>query len=142
MSRTRDRERENLALYSILLIILNQPDRYHLYRQQDKHQPQWHIHVVFVCVVSGLSSSKVLMCTMLIKDFCRGQAGWNDRAICIETDHEPASDQSAAARLAFSNLWQSNAKHFVLCPLRNPNEPSILRNLPITTTLSLVCGPF
>ena len=37
-------------------------------------------------VVSGLSSSKVSACSMLIKEFCGGKAGWNDRAIFIETN--------------------------------------------------------
>ena len=37
-------------------------------------------------VVSGLSSSKVSACSMLIKEFCGGKAGWNDRAVFIETD--------------------------------------------------------
>ena len=37
-------------------------------------------------VVSGLSSSKVSACSMLIKEFCGGKAGWNDRAVFIETN--------------------------------------------------------
>ena len=37
-------------------------------------------------VVSGLSSSKVSAYSMLIKEFCRGKAGWNDRAVFIETN--------------------------------------------------------
>ena len=36
-------------------------------------------------VVSGLSSSKVSACSMLIEEFC-GKAGWNDRAVFIETN--------------------------------------------------------
>ena len=92
-------------------------------------------------VVSGLSSSKMLAFSMLIKEFCGGQAWWNDRAIFIETDLKPASEQSVAACQVFSNIWQSNAK-FALCPIRNPIEPSILGNLPIATHLSLVWGPF
>ena len=37
-------------------------------------------------VVSGLSSSKVSASSMLIKEFCGGKAGWNDRSLFIETD--------------------------------------------------------
>ena len=40
----------------------------------------------FNYVVSGLSSSKVSACSMLIKEFCGGKAGWNDRAVFIETN--------------------------------------------------------
>ena len=53
----------------------------------------------------------------------------------------PANEQSAAARLAFSDLWQSNSKCFALWPMRKPNS-SILGILPKTTTLSLVCRAF
>ena len=80
------------------------------------------------CVVSGLSSSVVSVCSMLIKEFCGGKAGWNDRAIFIKTDLKPASESEAAA------LWWSQiygkvmSKHFALCPIRNPIEPSILGN--------------
>ena len=56
-------------------------------------------------VDSGLSSSKVSASSMLMKEFCGGKAGWNDRAIFIVTDVMPASDPEADAFLVFSNLW-------------------------------------
>ena len=37
-------------------------------------------------VVSGLSPSEVSACSLMIKEFCGGKAGWNDRAIFIETE--------------------------------------------------------
>ena len=37
-------------------------------------------------VVSGLSSSKVSVCSLFIKEFCGGKPGWNDRTVFIETD--------------------------------------------------------
>ena len=37
-------------------------------------------------VVSGLSPSKVSVCSLIMKEFCGSKAGWNDRAIFIETD--------------------------------------------------------
>ena len=43
-----------------------------------------------------------------------------------------ASEQSVAAHLMFSNLGQSNAKRFALCPIRTPT-PSILGILPNAT---------
>ena len=51
----------------------------------------------------------------------------------------PASEESAAARLVFSNLWQSNAKRFALCPIRKPIALD-LRNSSRNHHLSLVCG--
>ena len=42
-------------------------------------------------VVSGLSSSKVWACSLVIKRVYGGEAGWTDRAIFIETDLKPAS---------------------------------------------------
>ena len=47
-----------------------------------------------------------------------------------------ASEQSVAAHLVFSNLGQSDAKQFALCPIRTP-MPSILGILPNATPSSL-----
>ena len=51
----------------------------------------------------------------MIKEFCGGQAGWNDRAVFIETDLKPASDPEAAAFWDSQIYGKSNAK--MLCPL-------------------------
>ena len=93
-------------------------------------------------VVSGLSSSKVSVCSLLIKEFCGGKAGWNDRAIFIEThlNHasKPVWPHSGIHKFQSS---QSSAKCSVLCPIRNP-ESSILGNLQVPTPLSLPVWAF
>ena len=62
-------------------------------------------------VVSGLSSSKVSVCSMLIKEFCGGKAGRNDRAIFIDTD--------ASVWIRISRILMFS-KCFALCPIRTP----------------------
>ena len=37
-------------------------------------------------VVSGLSSFNESACSLMIKEFCGGMAGWNDRAVFTETE--------------------------------------------------------
>ena len=39
-----------------------------------------------VGVAPGLSSSNESACSLMIKEFCGGKAGWNDRAVFIETE--------------------------------------------------------
>ena len=59
-------------------------------------------------VVSGLSSSKVSACIMLIKEFCGGKAGWNDRAVFIEIDFRQPSVRAECGRT--SGVIQSRTK--------------------------------
>ena len=59
--------------------------------------------------VSGLSSSKVSVCSLLIIYFSGGKVGWDDKA----------------------------TQCFALYSARNPLEPLILGNLQVTTSLSL-----
>ena len=107
-----------LHYITVLNIIISSKNVYFLIGLTDGVEP---------CVVSGLSSSKVSVCSMLIKEFCGGKAGWNDRAVFIKTDLSLASEQSVAPHLMFSNLGQSNAKRF--CPLPYQNSYAFdLRN--------------
>ena len=74
--------------------------------------------------------------------FCGGKAGWNDRAIFIETDLKPVSKPDAAALWCSQIYGKAMPKCFALCPTRNPIEPSILY-LPTYSNWSLwwVEGP-
>ena len=70
------------------------------------------------------------MYSLKMKEFCRGKAGWNDRAIVIETDLKPAS-KPVHLHWVFSNSGK-------VMPTALPSDlPEILLssgNLQITTT--------
>ena len=54
-------------------------------------------------VVSGLASSKLLACSLMIKEFCGGKAGWNDRAKFIQTVLQASVRIQSAAAPTFPN---------------------------------------
>ena len=66
---------------------------------------------------------------MLIKEFCGGKAGWNDRVIVIETDLKPASEPGWPLPGVLPNTLPLLA--FDLRKSSNDHHP-----------LSLPCGPF
>ena len=69
---------------------------------------------LWASVVSGQSSSKVSECSLVIKEFCGGKAGCNNRAIFIETDLKPVSEPV----WPHSGIHKSMAKFYpMLCPL-------------------------
>ena len=71
-------------------------------------------------VVSGLSSSKVSASSMLIKEFCKGKAGWNDRAVFIETDLIPHQSRSGRFSGILESMAKARPKCFALCTIRTP----------------------
>ena len=90
---------------------------------------------LWASVVSVLSSSKVLACSLMIKEFCGGKPGWNDRAIFTETHLKPASEP----------VWPQSGIHKSLakfCPMLCPLESLILGNQQVTTHLSLPVQAF
>ena len=60
---------------------------------------------------------------MMIKEFCGGKSGWNDRVIFIETDPTPPSESDAAA------IWYSQIYGKVLPKTLPSALPEILSSL-------------
>ena len=72
--------------------------------------PQYHTFRVSRWFLGSLHQ-KVSEFSLMMKEFCGGKAGWNDRAIFIETDLVPASNAEADASLGFSNLWHKQSQN-------------------------------
>ena len=72
------------------------------------------------CVVSGLFFSKVSPCSLIIKWFCGGKAGWNDEAIFIKTESNAfCPDQKRPRSDIIKSVDKKDAK--MLCPLPHQN---------------------
>ena len=90
-------------------------------------------------LVSGLSYSNESPCSLMIKEFCRGKAGWNDRAIFIETESWPLRpDQKGTFSDIIKCMEKAMPKCFALCPIRTH---SLIGDLP-RHPLFFLWGPF
>ena len=70
----------------------------------------------------------------MIKEFCGGKAGWNDRAIFIETVLQASvQNQSVATLRSVKSMAKVMPNGFALCSIRSPIEPSVLGDLPNAT---------
>ena len=88
-----------------------------------------------------LFSSKVSACSLLIKESGETELGGMVEQSLLKHILSLRPNQCGCS-LVFTNLWQSFAQCFALCSIKNPLEPSILENLPITTLLSLPVQAF
>ena len=70
----------------------------------------------------------------MIKEFCGGKAGWNDRAIFIKTDLKPCVLIRSGRFLIFSNLWKKQGQNASPPALAELLYPSIFGILQVSTT--------
>ena len=90
-------------------------------------------------VVSGLSSSKVLVCSLTIKEFCGGKAGWNDSAIFIKTESRALSpNQKRLLSDIIKSVDKAMPKCFALCSIRTPISLCSQEIIPSATLLFLL----
>ena len=79
----------------------------------------------------------------MIKEFCGGKAGWNDRAIFIETETGALRpDQKRPHSDSIKTNEKSKAKMFRPVPYQNSYQPSILGDLLSPTLSFFLWGPF